>query len=198
MPLILPQNLAEEVVVGGDGQGYFAPLGTPLPDDIGEQIGDGLDADFGSLGYTNEDGVKFGVTRTIKDINGWQSYAPLRKIVTGYAAKATTNLMQANANTLPFAYGGGVITSTPNGALYTPAAPGELSEFSMVWDIEDGEFLHRIVIDRGMNTGDIDTSFTRNDAATFGISFEALAQTLSTTPWRWYTNNVEAFLGAGS
>lgn len=190
-----PALNAEHIIVGGDGHVWVAPYGTTLPTDVGTSLGEGLNTAFVPLGYTTPDGVKFGISRTIKDINAWQSFAPLRKIVTGAAQKATFNLMEFDGNTVPFAFGGGAVTSTSNGAKYTPPAPSEIDERSMVIDIKDGDTLHRIVIDKGIVTGDVDTGFTREDAGALAISFEALAASLSAAGWAWYTNSA-AFLSA--
>ncbi len=184
------QNLdTDALIVGGDGGAFYAPYGSTLPTDVGTAIGQGLDAAFKPLGYTTPDGVKFGITRSIKDIKGWQSFAPLRKIVTEAAQKLTFNLMQFDQYTIPFAFGGGVISSTSNGFKFTPADPATINEWSLVLDIADGTTLHRIVVDRGLPTGDIDTGFTREDAGALAISFEALSANLNTAGWAWYSDS---------
>lgn len=184
------QNLdTDALVVGGDGGVFYAPAGSTLPTDVGTSIGQGLDAAFKPLGYTTPDGVKFGVTRSIKDIKGWQSFATLRKIVTEAAQKLTFNLMQFDQYTIPFAFGGGVISATGNGYKFTPPDPSELNEFALVLDIADGDVLHRIVVERGLPTDDIDTGFTREDAGALAIGFEALSASLSSAGWAWYTDS---------
>ena len=187
---MVAQNLdADALIVGGAGHVYVAPYGTALPTDVGASIGAGLNAAFQPLGYTTPDGVKFGITRSIKDIKGWQSFSPLRKIVTEAAQKLGFNLMQFDQYTVPFAFGGGVVSATSGGFKFTPADPADINESSLVVDIQDGTTLHRIVVERGLPTGDIDTGFTREDAGALAINFEALSADLNTAGWAWYTNS---------
>lgn len=179
---------SDQIVVGGTGTIWVAPVGTSLPDTPSES----LNAAFLSLGYTTEDGVKFTDEKTVKEIAAWQSFYPVRRIITARAAKADFTLMEFDYKTLPFAFGGGAWTEPSAGEyLYTPPDPGDIDERAMVIDVVDGLVNWRIVLPKGMVTSNTETKFVRSDAALLPITFSVLGQA-AVDPWSLATDSPAA------
>lgn len=164
-------NDPTELQVGITGQVYVAPLGTALPTTT---LG-ALDAAFVGLGFTTEDGVSFSASKETQDINAWQSFDPIRTIVTARTVQATFSLQQWNEDTVPLAFGGGAVTgSTPNFKYELPDPEDGVDERSMVIDVEDGDNHMRFVIARGTVTEAVETQFQHGATAVLPITFKAL------------------------
>lgn len=178
---------SDQIVVGGTGTIYVAPVGTPLPTAVDST----LNSLFLSLGYTTPEGVKFKLDTQSKGVMGWQSFYELRRIIESRAAAASFGLMEFDAKTVPLAFGGGEVTEPTSGKFkYTPPTPETVDERSMIIDIEDGTRVFRIVIERGMVSNSVETDFMRTDASVLPIEFSALAAiTDGTQPWFMLTND---------
>lgn len=189
---------ADEVVVGADGRVYAAPENTAVVDDL-----DPLGVAWQELGYVSEDGIKFKNGQSVEDIQAWQSFYPIRKIVTGKSTGVEFVLRQWNSITLPLAFGGGQVVDDAGGTLkiYVPPAPGEIDNRAMIIDWEDGGSNFRLVLPRGLVTGETETNIVRSSAADLPIAFEVtpsgapddlsdppVVAELQTLPWYLITN----------
>jgi len=164
-------NQSDDLVVGGNGQVYAAPLGTALP----TTTAGALNAAFLGLGYLSEDGVNFSVARETQDFPAWQAFDPVRTAITGRTVQATFSLQQWNEDTVPLAFGGGAITgTTPNYKYELPDPEQGLDERSVVIDIQDGSENMRFVLPRGIVVESVETQFSRGATAMLPITFKLL------------------------
>lgn len=168
-------NDAEELVVASNGQVYVAPVGTPLPTTPTEA----LNAAFVGLGFCTEDGVKIAATPEVKDFTAWQSRQAVRRERNQQEVSATFSLEQWNEQTVPFAFGGGAITS-PSTGVYRfefPEAGDALEERAMVVDAQDGDRNTRFVFARGNVTEAVEANFQATELAVLPITFKLLQPT---------------------
>ncbi len=173
-------------LVAGTFYLFSAPVGTTLPTDIplSGDPGDGLDSAFLCLGHTDNAGSKFKVDTQSKDLFSHQEYDPLRNIITSRKATIESSLLQWDSTTIVLAFGGGAVTSTPNGGgLYKPPGPGEITETSMVADIIDGDNFTRIVAERGIVAGSVEGTLQKDDWAKLPIVYTALAPVTQDRAW---------------
>jgi hypothetical protein len=186
----MPQ-LADEVVVGSNGSVYVAPVGTALP----TNIAGALNAAFKELGYVSEDGITFTNGQEVEDILAWQSFYPLRKVITSKTTSVQFVLRQWNEDTVKLAFGGGTISRTAGITTYTPPDPSTLDERAMIITWIDGSENYRLVIPRGLVTGEVESNVVRSAAADLPISFDvtpsgiAVAGQLATQPWYLITDS---------
>lgn len=186
-------NDADQITVGGNGRVKVAPVGTAAP----ASISVAASATWVDLGYLDPDGVTFTDGKTVEPIDVWQSFYPARRIVTEKVANASFNLRQWNADTVPFAFGGGSVTEdAPGEYRYTPPAPGTIDERAMLIEWEDGSKKYRLILPRGMVEEDVETQLTKANAADLPITFGILG-TEGVDPWYTQTDD-PAFAPAGS
>lgn len=160
-----------EIIVGGTGQLYAAPEGTPLPVSLNGPL-----AGFVDLGYTTEDGAKFTDGKTTNDIRPWQSFYPVRAHVTERSAMLEFTLLQWNEDTIPLAFGGGGFTEPVTGEYrYNPPEPEVLAVNALVLDVTDGTRNFRIGIARGFVTSNTESTFAKTGPALLPITFTVLA-----------------------
>lgn len=167
-------NDPNELIVAANGQIYVAPVGTTLPA-INSDPTAALNSAFVGLGYCTEDGVSFKVTPDVKDHKAWQSRQAVRRVVQSREVEAGFELEQWNESTVPFAFGGGEITSA--GGFHTYVLPEDedaLDERAMVIDFQDGDRNGRIVIPRGNVTDAVESKFKAEELSTLPITFKAL------------------------
>ncbi len=97
---------ATQILVGANGDAYAGPTTTPAPTNSTTS----LDAGFLNLGLLTEEGATLTVGRTLQDILAWQSFSPVRKIVTERLTEVSFTLLQVNKDNIEFAFGGGDVT----------------------------------------------------------------------------------------
>jgi hypothetical protein len=177
----------DEIVVGSDGHIYVAPVGTAAPVDVATA----WSATWIDMGYATEDGVAISKSRDIQTIMGWQSFFPLRRIVTGEDFTVAFSLMQWNESTVKLALGGGVVTTTagpPIHYLYTPPDPGAVDDRAVGIEWQDGTKIYRLILARAMVTEGVETNLTRNNAAELPITFGVLGEA-GVSPFIMRTND---------
>ncbi len=187
-------NDATEIVVGANGRVLVAasdPLGSgDFPTDVVVGSGDALDPSvWTEVGFVSENGVTFTDGKTIADIPAWQAFYPVRKIVTDKMTKVEFVMRQWNTETVRFAFGGGDVDVSSGVALYTPPAPGDLDNRAMVVEWTDGPDMYRLVLPRGIVTGDVAAQVVRTAASDLPVSFEVspaglpVEGNLASQPW---------------
>ena len=163
-------NDASQVVVGANGQVYVGPLAADAP----TAVDDTLDTDFIELGFVSEDGATITDSKTVENIGAWQSFYPIRRIVTEREFTVEFAMRQWNGDNITFAFGGGVVLGGPNFS-YTPPDPGEIDERSLILKWQDGTKNYLLYIPRGMATASTVANLRRAQAADLPITFSALS-----------------------
>lgn len=189
----MPPNNANQITVGANGRLYVSAVGTAAPASILDAPGAGHEL----LGYVSDEGVTFTVGKEIEDVNVWQSFFAVRRIMTGMSGELGFALVQWNATTVPLAFGGGAITEVVAGAYrYTPPEPGVIDERQLILEFEDGSRSHRIIVPRGMVTDDVETTINKSEPGELPITFGVNGQE-GVAPW-YLDSNVAAMAPTGS
>ena len=160
---------ASEVVVGANGSVFTAPFGTALPTNVATA----LNAGFTEHGYVSEDGVTFRDEKEIEDIEAWQSFYAIRKVVASKTSGVEFVLRQFNPDNAALAFGGGDVDVASGVATYTPPGPGEIDERSTVVEWLDGDSTFRLVVPKAIVTGEVESNLVRTAAADLPIALEA-------------------------
>ena len=162
---------ADSIVVAGNGTVYVAPVGSTQPTTPTASPA----AAWLDLGYVSEDGVTFTESKDIEDVLAWQSFYPVRKIVTGKEASLAFVLREWDERSIALAFGGGTVTQPSAGVWrYEPPAPGTLDLRAMMIDWQDGTKNYRLIIPRGLVVEAVETNLTRTGAADLPITFAAI------------------------
>lgn len=164
-------NDASQVVVGANGKVWVAPSDATGPDDVGTAM-DTLTG-WIDLGFVSEDGATFTEGKDITDIGAWQSFYPIRKIVTGRTATVSFALRQWSKDTVEFALGGSVVENGLDEFTYTPPSPEELDERSVALEWFDGTKSYRLYIPKGIVSDNVETNLVRTSAADLPVTFAA-------------------------
>lgn len=167
---------ASEVVVGADGAFYTAPHGTTLPTDLDTA----LNAAFNEHGFVSEDGITFRDGKEIEDILAWQSLYPIRKVVSAKSSGVELVLRQFNPANASVAFGGGDVDVTSGVATYTPPMPADLADLSTVVEWQDGEYSFRLVLPKGIATGEVESELVRTAALDLPIAIEVTPEGVPT------------------
>lgn len=179
----MPQT-ASEIVVGGNGFLWVAPVGTAAP----TTTTTALNAAFIDMGFATEDGVTVTVGKTIVDIRVWQSFYAARKLVTDRNFRVAFALRQWNEVNVPLAFGGTFSGTTPNYKI-EPTAPEVVDTRSFVFEWVDGTKNYRLYIPVGIIAEDVESKIARDDSAQLPLSVDALDPGGGVKPWTMYTND---------
>ncbi len=159
---------ATELVVAAGGGVYVADAAETEP------VLDDVLTNWTELGFITTDGVKPSSSKDTEDIEAWQSFYPLRKLVTGIDLEIVFELMQWNADTVPFAFGGGVIDEPDTGIFrFTPADPGELDERALLVRWQDGDTNGQLYVPRGVITGNSEFTLSKDANAGLPVTYSA-------------------------
>lgn len=185
---------SDEVVIGSSGDIYVAPVGTTLPTDPTASLAAGWS---GSLGYVTEDGVQWAPNFEINQIPAWQSFYPVRTLITGRNISVGFSLMQWNTPSLILAFGGGAVTE-PSGNVfrYSPPSASELDERALIVEWADGDKDYRLVVPKGLVSDLGETQLARTEAAVLPITFTINAPPEGQDPWYLLTNDPAFVLGS--
>lgn len=178
---------ANQIVVAANGLVSVAAVGTTAPTDPTTT----LPAGWVSLGFVSEAGVKFKDEKTIADINGWQSFYPLRKIITAKAATLEFELIQFQLTTIQLAFGGGTFTQTgsPPKFTYHPPSPSSLDSRALCVDWQDGTKNYRLYLPKGLVQDAVETQLVRTDNLGLPIVFAATPVSSSVDAYTLFTDD---------
>jgi hypothetical protein len=166
----MPLN-ASEIRVAGTGRVLVAPAHTAPP----ANFTDDWAAPWADLGYTSADGVKFTKKDKLDPIDTWQTVAAIRYVYSDRDLSVKFALLQVNADTLKFFFGGGAASSSGTALTYEIAASPQVEERALGIEFRDGPAItHRFVVPRGVVTETDETAFTRTTAVKLGVTFSAL------------------------
>ncbi|MQB01862.1 MAG: phage tail protein [Actinobacteria bacterium] len=178
-----------QVVVAADGRIRVAPVGTADPTDVETAY----DPAWLDLGFATEDGVTLNDSKTIEAFRAWQALYPIRRVITERDFTLSFQLLQWNADTVPFAFGGGEVSTTgvaPDEVhRFDPPAPAELDERALSVEWFDGDKTYRLFVARGLVMEAVESNLTRSDMSALPISFGAIAADETTQPWHLITSD---------
>lgn len=175
---------SSEVIVGGTGAVYVGPTGTAAPTDATTA----LNASFKDLGYLTEDGITITDDKATNDIMAWQSFYPVRSVVTGRTFTVSFTLMQWNENTLPFALGGGTLVAGPP-ATYVPPTTGTVDERALVLEWDDDVKDHRVHIPRGVVSEAVAIQISKNEPALLPVTFKVTPASTDAYTYKFFTDD---------
>lgn len=187
---------ADQVVIAGNGAVWVAPEDTALPTDIATA----LNVAFVELGFLSEDGVTWNDGKTIEGVPAWQSFYDIRKYVTEKTMGLEMVLRQWNKNNIKLAFGGGTVTAVTGPPAYyrfEPPAPESIDYRVLVIEWQDGLEKFRLVVPKGMVTGEVSTQLARTTPADLPLTFEPVpegrptAGQLATQPWYFLSDAVQ-------
>lgn len=189
----------DELVVAGSGHVYVGDDTATFPDDIDTVLDWATTPDAGwvDLGYTTEDGPRFTFDRTTVDIKAWQSFDPLRTIVTEVPKQVEFDLHQWNADSLRLGLGGGTISATANGFMLEPPDASVVDVRKLVIVGSDGDKNYAFCYRRTTNGKAFNFGFQRADSASLAIGMKVLAADEGEQPFRLLTDD-PAFNDIGS
>lgn len=174
----------DQVVIAANGQVYVAPLGTTGPTNIATA----LNAAFIDLGYTSADGVQITPGLSTNPIMAWQSFYPIRRIVTERSFEIGLTLLEWSDVSLKLALGGGSVATAGSIYTYTPPAPEEIDYRAMVLAWQDGTKSYRLHLPRVMVSDVGAMNLQRSDAAGIPLTFQVDAVD-GASPYNLITND---------
>lgn len=183
---------SSEVLVAVNGNVYVAPVGTTIPA-TPDVTWTTASASWKDVGYLNEDGLQYTQGRNTEDVNAWQSFQPVKQLVTGASVTMGMSMQQWNETTLPLAFGGGTIVASGTGATlkyaFTPNVIGTLDEKAIGFEwTSSGGFLYRLFFTKAVISDEVSFSLSKNANAELPVVFTGLASG-TTLPYHWYTND---------
>lgn len=178
----MPAN-ANQVVVGGTGLVLVAPTTEAAPTNATTP----LTGNWQDLGFTSEDGVTVTDSKDIEEIGAWQSFYPIRRIITGRDFTVSFALRQWSRVNVILALGGGTVTGSSPWT-YTPPSPGSIDNRSLVVSWQDGSKSYRLYVPVGMVTESVETNITRTGASDLPITFSATSDG-TTNPYTLFTTD---------
>lgn len=194
----MPGTNASEIRVAGTGRVLVADVGAAPPADFTK---DWASPPWVDLGYTTSDGVKFTKKDKLDPVDTWQTVASIRFVYSDRDFSVKFVLLQVNAETLRFFFGGGTVSTAGAGLSYEIAAAPQVNERSLAVEFQDGpNVTHRFVIPRGVVTETDETAFSRNSAVKLGVTFTALTPINSRSePLAvWTMNNITGAVPAAT
>lgn len=175
---------ATDIRVGANGQVYVAPITAAAPTSTVSV----LDTLFVDIGFVSEEGVMFVDQKELTDVTRWKQALPDRRIVTSRTMALQMVLRELSAQTIEFALGGTVNTSGAE-FTYTPPAPLDQLESSVILDWVDGPKRYRLYIPRGVAVSNVGFSINRQSPTELPLTFVALA-TIGADPYTvWLDDN---------
>lgn len=178
---------ADSIVVAANGTVYVAPVGSTQPTNPTSAPA----AAWLDLGYVSEDGATFSESKDIEDVLAWQSFYPVRKLITGKEATLAFALREWDERSIPLAFGGGTISQPSAGVWrYEPPLPGTLDLRAMMIDWQDGSKNYRLIIPRGLVVEAVETNLTRSAAADLPITFSAIPSSTADDAYILLTDSI--------
>lgn len=164
-------NNSENITVGSNGTVYVATYTGSLT--YPENTATSVNAAFEQVGFLTPEGLAFTVGSSDTDIGAWQSFFPVRTIITSREASVAFTCLEYNEHTIGLALGGGTFAKKTGYATYEPPSPSSINEIAVVLEWLDGTQKWRFVIPRGIATGSVTSTVSRTSAAELPITVKA-------------------------
>lgn len=177
-------NTAANVVVGSNGSTWVAATTATAPTSAATALAVG----WTELGYLSEDGATITDGKDITDINAWQSFYPIRQVVTGRTFTLSFSLREWSRANIEFALGGTVTGTSPT-FTFTPPSPENIDIRSLVLNWADGSKLYRLYVKRGMVTETVEANAVRTGAMDLPITFGAQDPGTGSAAYLLFTND---------
>lgn len=161
-------NDADNIVIGSSGSVWVASTSAQAPTTAGTALGGG----WTDLGFVSEDGATFTQGMDITDIGAWQSFFPVRRIITARSVQVAFALREWKEATLEFALGGTVAANSDE-FKYTPPDPEDFDQRSLCLEWADGTKAYRLYIPVGIVSEAVETTLARTAAADLPVTFAA-------------------------
>lgn len=179
---------ADQILVGANGSIHVAPTGSTAPTDASSA----LDAAFIDLGAISDNGAAVQDAKTLQPIRIWQSFYPVRRLITERDFTITFALSEWSDATVELAFGGTVTEPDPTGAAgeykLTPPSPETVDERMLVLEWADGTKNYRLVIPSGMVQDAVNTQLVRTTNSELPITF-GVTGTDGSDPWYILTDD---------
>lgn len=175
-----------KIRVAGTGTVMVADVGTAAP----ANISSAWPAGWVDTGYTSDAGVKATKSRTVAEKNVWQSFYPVRRLITAEGFRVEFAMAEWSKVTWPLAMGGGAITTDAAGKFrYVPPAPGDgLDERALGVDFQDGAIHYRLIIPRGLAADSVEVPLNKSATTDLPVAFDVLG-TDGVVPWTLLTDD---------
>jgi hypothetical protein len=187
-------NDASRIVVGADGNVFVGTTSATAPTDATTSLNpapphDAGPTDWVQLGFVSENGVQVTPSQTVTPIMAWQSAYSVRRIITARGLELDFILREFNAESIPFAFGGGsLVEAVGEKFTYTPPTPSEIDERSMCVDWADGSRAYRLYVPLGQVTDLSQFTLSRTAPAELPVKF-ALNHSGSGAPWTLFSDD---------
>lgn len=193
MPTVLRAD--ELAVVGTNGAGWVATLGTAQPADPNTYP----PGPWYALGAISDDGLVYGFDEDNQQFTAWGQSAPFRTVVTKSVRTFKVTLWETNR---PAARS--VMTRIPIADLapdvdgvvaYAESATQEPDRRSWIFDVYDGDTLERFYVPEGEVTDRGDVTFKQDEMSGFEITITAYPDASGNTVYhKIIAPEVEAYL----
>jgi hypothetical protein len=165
-------NDANQTIIGANGSVYFAPVGTVIP--INPTVAPA--AAWLDVGFLNQDGLQYTLSKETTDFQAWQSLYDIRTVINRLNLMLGMTMLQWNAVTLPLALGGGAVTTASPGLFkFEPAEPGAIDERAAIFRWKDGSKNYQWSIPRVMVVEDTEFGVNRTSMSELPITLKTLA-----------------------
>lgn len=176
----------EDVRVGVDGivaTGAFGAAVAPT------SASGSLDVSWTDLGYVSEDGVTETTEQSSTPLRAWQNAKKVRTLIEEGAVRYQFVLIQTNADTVAFYYGGTV--ESDGSIIVNPTAERPTLAFAI--DVIDGDSVIRAYGPEAQVVEVGDQVYANGEPIGYDVTVEcAYNETLGGSVKKWYTDLVES------
>lgn len=176
---------SNQIVVGGNGTVWVAPLDTTQPTNpTAAPVAAWL-----KLGYVTDAGATITDTKALNPIPAWQSFYAVRQIIASREFTVAFGLLQWSQDTVKLAFGGGTISNPSAGVFkFVPPSPEDVDYRMLMLDWVDDTKNYRLIVPKGLSTETVNPTVARTDAAILPITFAAVPAT-GTDAYVLYTDD---------
>ena len=193
MPTVL--RAAELAVVGTNGAGWAAPLGTAQPSDPETYP----PAPWLALGAISDDGLVVGFDEDSQQFTPWGQTTPFRTVITSSVRTFQITAWETSrpiVKSLMFRQDVDDLTPDGNGVItFAESATATPDRRSFMFDVYDGDVLQRFYIPEGEITDRGDTTFKQDEMVGYEWTISTYPDSAGNTVYHSYiAPEVEAYL----
>lgn len=162
-----------EIKLAPSGAVWVAPAGTAAPTDSIVAMG-AVNASWINLGYVTEDGVTMNPSVNVKDINAWQSAAPVVTTLNTVGLDFKFTLMQTTQEVLGIYLFGATTTIVGNTAkIVIPSSPSLLSKSLVLEWVDQYGYKNRVYVPTCIVSDHDAVKLQRTEATEYGLTLRA-------------------------